>query len=71
MYYGTCANGECPFQKKKKISCFESHFLTRSRFQHFKKKKKKSNEMSISQPVTFNVQSEIIIIQARLAFVRL
>ena len=57
--YGRCANGECPFQKKK-ISCFESHFLQDQDFSTSNKKKKKSIEMSISQPVTFTLQSKII-----------
>ena len=46
---------------KKKISCFESHFLQDQDFSTSKKKKtQKSNEMSISHPVTFNLQSKII-----------
>ena len=45
---------------KKKISCFESHFLQDQDFRTSKKKTQKSNEMSISHPVTFKLQSKII-----------
>ena len=58
VYYGKCANGECPFQKKKRFLVLKVIFykIKISALQ----KKKKSNDMSISQPVTFTLQSKII-----------
>ena len=53
--------GDVLKNKKEKISCFESHFLRDQDFSTSKEKKKmESNEMSISQPVTFTLQSKII-----------
>ena len=59
MYYGRCANGECTF-KKKRFLVLKVIFYKIEISALQKKKAQKSNEMSISHPVTFNLQSKII-----------
>ena len=59
MYYGRCANGECTL-KKKRFLVLKVIFYKIKISELQKKKTQKSNEMSISHPVTFNLQSKII-----------
>ena len=61
MYYGRCANGECTFKKKRFLVLKVIFYKIKiSELPKKKKKTQKSNEMSISDPVTFNLQSKII-----------